>query len=433
MIPHGLGQGAYQRILEGELVVPGHARAALGPDVDQEENADIAEQPALQAFPRVRVAPGPTVAAAAASRAPQLDAGDDPSDDADPDELSAELTADNEEDMWLVAIQAALDAGMLEDANPADLTASSSGPVADPCGRHDAALDAREEAATACVASDSGGRHGGGLVGVAPAETSAPADMATEFRAPAGAVGRGRGNSRAARGGAGGAAREGARGGARGLPASSEADGCEREREAHADILRSSRWGVSGITPKQPGSAGSGRFGGWEARCPFHKLNDKSGCKRFLRITGPSPQDQTNTLRRLLYWCSVAQEYNRQRLHLGFLPPLEECPPVALIMSRKITDKPQSVKTDDALDAEEAGGAAPIGAAGRQMRPAGRGTPTRGAAASSSSAAPPVASSAGGPAPPETTGGHALSSSSSSSSSSSDSSESSEESSQVDL
>ena len=50
------------------------------------------------------------------------------------------------------------------------------------------------------------------------------------------------------------------------------------------EVLRSGWWGCFRITPKQPSKAS--RFGGFQVACPFHRLNDKTDCKKFLSLAG---------------------------------------------------------------------------------------------------------------------------------------------------
>ena len=68
----------------------------------------------------------------------------------------------------------------------------------------------------------------------------------------------------------------------------------ERAREVRPvlDMLHSSRFGCFSLLPKQPGSSGTGRFGGFQGSCPFHKKNSKTGCKKFISIKGPLPEDK---------------------------------------------------------------------------------------------------------------------------------------------
>lgn len=201
-------------------------------------------------------------------------------------------------------------------------------------------------------------------------------------------------------------------------------------------VLESGRWGVFTITPRQPGAHGAGAYGGFQAACPFHKKNTKSGCRKWIRIEGPSLADKRRTAHQLMWWCVQATDFKRQRDHLDLPTDYESCPPIEAVLSFKITDPPPpgTVLDDVTLDRIDetaldalplasllpAGGApgppppeaaGPVRGRGRGRGRAGRGRGGRGADAAkvSSDEAGPSSSDAGGSA------------SSSSSSSSSDS------------
>lgn len=84
--------------------------------------------------------------------------------------------------------------------------------------------------------------------------------------------------------------------------------------EVVARELRGGKWGVFGITPKQAGQGG--KWGGYQARCPFHAKNPMTGCKRFFRLDGPTKDDTSKTLRLMMQWCIDARGFQRQRVHL---------------------------------------------------------------------------------------------------------------------
>ena len=128
----------------------------------------------------------------------------------------------------------------------------------------------------------------------------------------------------------------------------------ERDDLVHVQrMLSSSRWGVCRLTPKQPGSKGGGRYGGFEGTCPFHKRNNVTGCKKYVSIKGPGDEPRDKAFRQVLYWCCQAHDVSRQREHLRV--PLEPVPDMAVLQARKITSGPAGpVKSDIELDAEEA-------------------------------------------------------------------------------
>ena len=56
-----------------------------------------------------------------------------------------------------------------------------------------------------------------------------------------------------------------------------------------AVILRTGKFGVFTLTPKQPSRRYT--FGGFQARCPFHARSKVTGCKKFLPNVGSTKQD----------------------------------------------------------------------------------------------------------------------------------------------
>jgi hypothetical protein len=51
-------------------------------------------------------------------------------------------------------------------------------------------------------------------------------------------------------------------------------------------MLKASTWGAFRIMPKQPGQAGAGPFGGFQAACPFHRKSKQTLCKKWVSILG---------------------------------------------------------------------------------------------------------------------------------------------------
>ena len=78
-------------------------------------------------------------------------------------------------------------------------------------------------------------------------------------------------------------------------------------------VLPNGSWGVFTFTAKRPrevlvpmGKGGDtktvwkhGRYGRYQARCPFHAKNDKTGCKHEEPIKGPRMEDKMNALKAL--------------------------------------------------------------------------------------------------------------------------------------
>ena len=142
-------------------------------------------------------------------------------------------------------------------------------------------------------------------------------------------------------------------------------------------LLQGQRWGCFRITPKQP-DARKNRYGGWQGSCPFHQKNRGTGCKKFVSIRGPLPEDSDCAKRAVALWCSMAQSFDRQWKHVAVNPALGDAPgwpaldALALVMAAP-TCKPVA---DSVLDAPAAStrGLAAVGglqpARARKDRPA---------------------------------------------------------------
>ena len=136
----------------------------------------------------------------------------------------------------------------------------------------------------------------------------------------------------------------------------SDADAAEPAADAQPDhpaaveqVLRSGRFGIFRMTPKQPSDRIP--FGGYEASCPFHRKNSRTGCKKFCRMTEAGPAARRDTLLRLMHWCTLAVYHNRQRKHLWHFPELDECPLAHVILARRINEPPDdAVRTDEEID-----------------------------------------------------------------------------------
>ena len=107
---------------------------------------------------------------------------------------------------------------------------------------------------------------------------------------------------------------------------------------------------------------------GYQARCLFHRKNDKTGCKKFIPMAGDTREARAECLRRLLQWCVSCQDYTRQRWHVGYTPTVEECQPWPEVRARRLDEGPAvQVPTDEELDG---GGVEELAAV---AAPAGRG------------------------------------------------------------
>jgi hypothetical protein len=127
--------------------------------------------------------------------------------------------------------------------------------------------------------------------------------------------------------------------------------------EAAAALLAGNR-GAFRLTPKQPGIKKSerGRYGGYQASCPFHQKNKKTGCKRFISFGSNDVAEKRLVFRQLLWWCSQACSFARQRTHLVQPLPRDEVPTWLHLRALRIDERPErgSVKTDAALDKDDA-------------------------------------------------------------------------------
>ena len=82
------------------------------------------------------------------------------------------------------------------------------------------------------------------------------------------------------------------------------------------------------------------------------RLNERSECKKFLRLTSASDVERRQVLQQLMFWCSRASDFPRQRLHVAFTPTWEHCPSLDFLEQTQITDRPafRDVATDVELD-----------------------------------------------------------------------------------
>ena len=120
------------------------------------------------------------------------------------------------------------------------------------------------------------------------------------------------------------------------------------DERAPAEVLRSGYWGVCRVTAIQPNKGYP--HGAWQARCPFHALNERTDCKKESRVEGPEKRHRGQALRRLLHWCTLHSKHTLQRSHRVDFPHIVECPPWPVIISRKPTVAPS--RRDVVTDAE---------------------------------------------------------------------------------
>ena len=95
----------------------------------------------------------------------------------------------------------------------------------------------------------------------------------------------------------------------------------------------------------------TGQHGAFEARCPFHRKNDRSHCKKTLRLSGPSTADRAATLHRLRFWCICALDHSRQRFHVWETPPeIDALPDPDFVLLAQLEKPDGKVFTDTQLD-----------------------------------------------------------------------------------
>ena len=99
-------------------------------------------------------------------------------------------------------------------------------------------------------------------------------------------------------------------------------------------VLKSTKWGVFRLTPKQAVEDGEGFYGGYQAVCPFHKVNAKTRCTVYRSITGPGKDVMRNTLRRLMAWCLRHDTHPLVKLHQAYAPPIDDVLPHVVLFAR---------------------------------------------------------------------------------------------------
>ena len=122
-------------------------------------------------------------------------------------------------------------------------------------------------------------------------------------------------------------------------------------------------WGcfrMSRLAPKAP----SRPYGAIEAVCPFHMLNDKSECKKYVSHKSSSDEQQDLDYKAILHWCAQAHSFNRQRHHVGtkLLPHASARGlTMEVLNAQRIDDPPANPPIPDStLDAEAEAGDAPL-------------------------------------------------------------------------
>ena len=116
--------------------------------------------------------------------------------------------------------------------------------------------------------------------------------------------------------------------------------------------MRNHNWGHFRITFRQPKLFSCGS---WFARCPYHKLSDKTACTKTLAIRSPDECDSRASLIAIYMWCNSALEHTRKRDH-GAHPIADkrEILPWSVVQEQMPTaDPPAPLLTDEQLDCPE--------------------------------------------------------------------------------
>eukprot|EP00971_Amphidinium_carterae_P341652 6480569-Amphidinium_carterae.1 len=133
-------------------------------------------------------------------------------------------------------------------------------------------------------------------------------------------------------------------------------------------VMTSSRWGQFRITPKKK----QGLYIGYQASCPYHALNDKTGCKKTVGFSATATRaEQKLVLQGLLHWCIMGPEHTHQRHHRPLAIDYTALPPYPLLHSlrNQLPKPPAKVLNDDELDAMNAERSEALGASSSSMQP----------------------------------------------------------------
>ena len=92
---------------------------------------------------------------------------------------------------------------------------------------------------------------------------------------------------------------------------------------------RLSKWGHVAFHRKSEKT--SPPFGGIEAVCPYHALNQKTGCKKFLSFAGNDEESKACCIQALRHWCNQALQFDRQRAHIRMPLRPQDIPPASVV------------------------------------------------------------------------------------------------------
>ena len=130
------------------------------------------------------------------------------------------------------------------------------------------------------------------------------------------------------------------------LPAVAEPSRPSDTRAAHERHPESGRVGpfTLSFSMKRP------PLGAWQATCPFHALNDKTGCTKAMKV---SAEHSSQMVRRmLLMWCLQAPHHTRKSTHSKVVPKNLQLLPEEVILQRiyDMAAPPAVVIPDDNLE-----------------------------------------------------------------------------------
>ena len=132
----------------------------------------------------------------------------------------------------------------------------------------------------------------------------------------------------------------------------SDVDGARAVRGRHRD-MESFVWGPFRITWSRPDQRPP--HGSWQATCPFHALNSRTGCKKAIGLRDSTDTEKAKCRDLLKLWCLQAPTHDRQRRHNRTQPRQLELLDAAVLEARlqALPDPPaRDVLEDDAtLDA----------------------------------------------------------------------------------
>ena len=91
-----------------------------------------------------------------------------------------------------------------------------------------------------------------------------------------------------------------------------------------------------------------------EAVCPHHRLSERTGCKKRVNLPDLRASSVTHATTLLLWWCSRAREFDRQRLHLRVQLVFGMAVPDAVLVRNELDAHPdppaEGAVADNVLD-----------------------------------------------------------------------------------